>query len=360
MDTSTTAGYVDAAPLLAENLHRLGALRPGVPVLSLYRDLDPSEFGTQRARRSAYTSLLDEAHKRIEEHDTDHDGRASLRADLERVSGFLDAYRPKRGRGLAIFAASAAGFFEAHTLPRPPRTRVVIDDSPYVTPLLVAGDVRDWLIVLVDAHHARFLHGNTDYLVEFEHDKDAVAGQHEGQSTSDHQRWVEHQIDDNLKAAAAQVDRRLASGRFDRVLVGGPDEIASRFEQQHLSSPARERLAGRFEVDVSDTAPDDVRVAAMPCFEEHERRHERELLDRLAQGLGRGERAAAGVDDVRAMLEQARVETLLYQDGFASPDPGVLEQAIEDAAAQSAEIVPLRHHGEELERHGWIAALLRF
>ncbi|HWI06111.1 MAG TPA: hypothetical protein VNT54_01185 [Solirubrobacteraceae bacterium] len=360
MQTSTTAGYIDAPPLVRDTLRRLGAFRSEVPVLSLYLDLDPAEFGTQQARRSAYTSLLDEARKRVAEHGADNAAKRSLRADLERVQAFLNDYRPARGRGLAIFAASAAGLFEAYTLARSPRTRIAIGESPYVPPLLEGIDARDWLIVLVDARHARFLHGNPDHVEEFAHDEDHVTGQHERQSTSDHQRWVEHEVDVHLQDAAARLDRELRTGRFDRVLVGGSAEIAPRFAERHMSNPAREKLAGCFGMEVPDAVPDDVRAAAAPHFDEDERRHERAVLDRLAERLGRGERAAAGLADVCAMLEQARVETLLYDDGFEPPDPVVLEKVVEDAVAQSAEILPLRHHGAELRRRGQIAALLRF
>jgi peptide subunit release factor 1 (eRF1) len=360
MDTPVEAGYVDAGPLLAANLRRLGALRPEVPVLSLYLDLNPTDFGTQRARKSAYSSLLDEAHRRVEEYDTDHEGRVSLRADVERATAFFDEYAPDRGRGVAAFAASAAGLFEPYTLPRAPQTRVVIDASPYVTPLIEAADTRDWLIVLVDSRNARFLHGNTDHIEEFEQIADSVAGQHERSGPTDHQRWVEHEVDRHLKKVAHAIDVHLGPGRLDKLLIGGPPEIAPRLESDHLSNPARERLAGRFEIELTGSVPDDVREAAIACFEEDERRHERELLDRLAERLGRGKRAVAGADDVLAMLEQARVEILLYEERFAPPEPGALEKAIEHAVAQSAEILPLRHHPDELAQRGHIAAVLRF
>jgi hypothetical protein len=93
-----TAGYVDAGPVIAGTLRELATLRPPVPVLSLYLELDPREFGTQPARHSAVMSLLDTAHKRIEEHDTDHRGRVSLRADLERAIAFFDEFSPRRFR----------------------------------------------------------------------------------------------------------------------------------------------------------------------------------------------------------------------------------------------------------------------
>lgn len=359
MEAITTAPNADLGPLLEGDLRRLSEQHPDVPVLSLYIDLNPTDFATQPARDSACTSVLDEAHRRVEEFETSRDGRMSLRADLERVSALLTGSGAKRGSGIAIFAASAAGLFEAYTLGRPPQTQVVIDDSPYVTPLFVAGDLRDWLIVVADAGNARFLHGNLEHVEELEHAEERILGQHERQDTSDHQRWVENQIDQHLKRVAAEVDRRLAAGRYDKLLVAGSVEIAPRLEER-LSNPAREKLAGRFTVEVPDARPDDIREAVRPCFDEDEQRHEREVLDRLAERLGRGERAAAGIADVLAMLEQARVETLVYDARGRAAPAEAIEQAIEDALAQSAAVLPLRHHPDALEPHGHIAAVLRF
>jgi peptide chain release factor subunit 1 len=356
---SSAAGYVDAGAALAQRLRRLGALRPPVPVLSLYLDLDPSQFGTIPARSSAVTSLLVEARRRVEEHDADHYAKVSLRGDVERAAAFFEDFDPKGARGAAVFSASAADVFETFSLPRPVQTRVVIDDSPYVTPLVTAADTRDWLVVLVDTRHARLLHGNTEHLEELAQVNDTVVGQHEGQGTTNHQRWVEHEVDQHLRKVADGLDELMRRGGFECVLVGGPTEIAPRFEEA-LSNSVRDRLAGRFEAEVTYASPDDVRQAAVACFEAAERRHEREVLDRLAQGLGRGERAVAGFADVLTMLAQARVETLLFDDRVEPPDPAVLEMAIEDAVAQSAEVLAVRHHPDELTPHGHVAAVLRF
>jgi hypothetical protein len=94
--------------VIAERLQGLAALRPAAPVLSLYLDLNPTDFGTHRARRSAYTSLLDEATRRVEEADTDHKGKVSLRADVERAAAFFEDYAPKGGRGVAVCQSSEA------------------------------------------------------------------------------------------------------------------------------------------------------------------------------------------------------------------------------------------------------------
>jgi stalled ribosome rescue protein Dom34 len=228
-----------------------------------------------------------------------------------------------------------------------------------VAPLVTAADARDWLIVLVDSRGARLLHGNTDHVEELASLEDPVIGQHEGQGTTNHQRSVEHDVDAHLRNTAAEIDRRLRTDGYDRIILSGSPEILPRMEQA-LSNPARERLAGRFDAEVGYVHADDVRRAAAPCFDQDERRRERELLDRLEARLGRAERAAAGSEDVRAALDMAAVETLLFDVSCERDDGAMLERAIEDAVAQSADVVALRHHDGALEQHGHIAGLLRF
>jgi hypothetical protein len=354
-----TAGYVDAGPVIAGTLRELATLRAAVPVLTLYLDLDPSEFGTQPARRSAVTSLLDTAHKRIEEYDTDHRGRVSLRADLERATAFFDEFSPKGSRGAAIFATSAAEVFRPYLLPRPTTTRVVIDDSPFISPLVRAADLRDWLIVLVDTRHARIMHGNTDRIEEIERVKDNVSARHERAGPSDHQRHVEKAVDVHLEHVAREVDAQLAIGGHERVILGGPPEILPRLESSHMSNPARAQIAGHIEVEVPTVVADEVRRAATAVLEEDELRREHELLARLAARLARGEGAVAGLDDARDALVQRRVQTLLY-DERGVPTESALESAIEEAVVQSAAILPVRHTPEALDQHGHIAAILRF
>jgi peptide subunit release factor 1 (eRF1) len=340
-------------------LQRLGAFRPGAPVLSLYLDLDPAELPTPRARRSAITSLLDEAHKQIEGYATDHDRKESLRSDLEHATAFFEEWSPKGARGVALFSATLAGFFETVPLPRPTHTLVFIDDSPFVTPLVAAADTRDWLIVVVDAHNARLLHGNSEHIEELERVRDSVAGHHEASGPTDHQRWVEHQVDQHLERVAREAEAHLRTAGFQHVIVGGPPEIAPRFEAM-LSAAARERLAGRFAVDIGGTTPDEIRHAALPCFDADERRRERAVLDVLAERLGRGTRAVAGAEGVREMLEQRRVEILLFEEGCELAHPAAIESMVEEAIAQDAEILPVRYYPDEVALRGHVAAVLRF
>ena len=370
-----------------DQLRALAELRLDRPVvLSLYLNLDPSQFATPPARKSSIRSLLDEAERRVRERNgLDHDDRAALQASLERAKAFLENDLPADGaHALAVFASDRNDLFEALKLPRAVPNRVAIGHSPLVGPLALIARRERWCVTLVNRRDARILRGGPDGLREVERIHDDVHGQHDqgGWSQARYQRGVEKEKDDHLKSTCDALLRHFKRQPFQRLIVGGPREVVADFEQK-LHHYLSERLAGRVEVDVERASPDQVLDAARPLIEklELERTRELEALERL------GERGVAGVRDVLPPLHERRVEILLLDEQFGGV-PGVqclecgwlglegercpadgseldrlddlTEAMIELSVQQSAELLPVRHERSALEAHGGAAALLRF
>src|SRR3954470_8951818 len=373
-----------------EKLRELAELRPddGGCVLSLFLNLDPSEFATPPARETEIRSLIDGAERSLRDADgLSHQAREGLKHDIARARDYLSSADFSGAHGLAIFSSEPAGLFEAIKLPRPIRSRAVIDDSPFVEPLADLGKRERWAILLVNRQTARMLRGSKDGFEELPSLEDDVHGQHDqgGWSQARYQRSVDKEVQDHLKRTAEVVLRRHRRSPFEQLLLGGPDEILSDVEQ-HLHPYVRERVVGHVKVDVENTTPDAVRDAALPVMDEVDRAREREALDRVAEAVGAGGRGTAGLDETIEALNERRVETLLLVDGNtvagvqcpscgwvgldASRCPAddselerrddIVESAIELAILQSAEVLVAHHHRDELEQRGGFAALLRF
>jgi peptide chain release factor subunit 1 len=374
-----------------DELRRLSDTRLAHPrVLSLYLDLRPSEFATPAARASAVRSLLDDAERRVRDgNGLSREDRRDLERSLARARAELEsAVRSAEGtRGLALFASEGAGLLEVVRLPHEVESQVVIDRSPHVAPLAGAAGDGDWCVALVSRRVARLLRGTPDRLIEVEELEDDVHGQHDqgGWSQARYQRSVEKEVADHLRRAAGRLLRHLERRPFRHLLVGGPEELVPDFERT-LHPYVAERLAGRVEVDVENTSPDEVRDAARPAMEELERRLEREALDRLAEGSASAGRAASGLEAVLRALNERRVGLLLLEERLAAPGvvcprcgwlgphgvgecpvdgtaverrEDLVELVVERALQQSAEVRRVRHH-DDLAGHGGIGALLRF
>ena len=148
-------------------LRRLAGIKaPSGMVLSLYVDLDPTTFAAPPARETQVHSLVDEADRRLRDCELDHDARSAARRDLDKAREALQGMvtNGSGALGVAVFAAESADLFEIVRLPRPVDSRAVIDDSPWIEPLVRFGTTEQVCVVLVDRHNVRFLVGTRDGL----------------------------------------------------------------------------------------------------------------------------------------------------------------------------------------------------
>jgi peptide subunit release factor 1 (eRF1) len=394
-----------------EAARRLIGAIPDHPVVSIYVDLDPTQFATPDARASQIRSLIDAAHREAERDDAlSHDEKVALREDIARISAYLGDPPTEGARALAIFSSSRDDLFEVIRLSRPAPATVLIDHRPYIEPLLAAAADRRWMVALVNRRSARFFAGDRDGLTEQTSIHSDIHGQHDqgGWSQAHYQRSIEKDVDDHLREVAETIRRSFRRRLFDRYALGGPIEIVARLDKMLEEDDVRAGLVEeRLEVDVENSNDDAITAAAAPIIEQEERRRERVSLDRMVAGVRRGPRVAdaegestagghgaAGPEQTIEALNERRVETLLLatigasgvvrtgfdREGGRCPTCGLLtlegdadcpvdgtavepvslrEAAIEAAIAQAAEVVLVTEH-PDLGPFQGIGAVLRF
>jgi peptide subunit release factor 1 (eRF1) len=287
-------------------------------------------------------------------------------------------------RAVAVYACKPADLLEVVRITRPVESTVVLERSPYLEPLVAEAHEERWCVLLANRRNARFFVGDGGSLEETDRVEDDVHSQHDqgGWSQARYQRGVEKEKDDHLVHVADVAFGAYKERGFDRLLVGAPDELVGDLEQK-LHPYLRERIVARLHLDVENSSVEDVRAAANAAIEDWRRHVEREALDRLAEGVGRGGRGAAGLAGVLQALNEQRVETLLVGETFHSaggrdPETGMLypgdhgpgdqelercedivEPAIEKAIEQSARVIKVRYH-DDLGPLGGIGAVLRY
>ena len=342
-------------------LRRLAEFRPerGL-VLSVFFNLDPSEFATPAARSTEVNSVVTAAAHKVEEAEgLGHEERQALRADVERVREVLrgSGLASNGTHGLAVFACGPAGLLEVVRLAHPIESRAIVDDRPCVEPLVRNGSDERWAVMLVNRRTARLFHGTADGLEETDRITDVVHQQHDqgGWSQANYARSVEQDKLNHLLRATDTLFAQFKRRPFDHLVVGAPQELVREVEQR-LHPYLRARLAGRLGIDVENSSPGAVQAAAAEVVERHVAAVERGALDRMQQGIGRGDRGVSGPEAVMEALEQQRVEILLLAEDFDAPE---LDDALEKAIRQSAEVIVVRHH-DDLVMHGGIGAVLRF
>ena len=355
------------------------------PVTSVYLDVDGGRHVRfQDVIRSADAMLKDVLQK--------HDGHPSVAADLQRVQelvrGGIDR---SRTRGLAVFSCSAHDFWRVIELPVAVRDQVVVNHSPYVRQLeVVVDEYERFGLLLADKQRARVFVYELGEVVESTELTDPLPRRDdEGHSsdrgsrrdqTQNHESALVHQ---HLRHAADAAFRMFQDRGFERLIIGASEEIAK--ELQSLLHPyLQERVEARCNIAVNASV-EQIRTAALEVEAEVERRKEAELVGRLRDAVGAGNRGVAGLDDTLKALVERRVDTLLVSNGYAHPGwrcpscehicrvgrlcpacrtemhavDDVVEEAVEEALAQSCE-VEICMGNADLDVLGSIGALLRY
>jgi peptide chain release factor subunit 1 len=342
-------------------LRRLAELRPERGrVLSVFFNLDPSEFATPAARATELNSVVNAAARKVEDVEgLAHEERAALRADVDRVRDVLrgPGLAANGTHGLAVFACGPADVLEIVRLPHPIESRAIVDHSACVEPLVRTDSSERWCVLLVNRKTARIFLGTAAGLEEVDHIEGDTHRQHDqgGWSQKRYQRSVEQEKLNHLGHALHTLFARFKRRPFDQLAVGAPEEMVAEVEEK-LHPYLHARLAGRLGIDVENSSPADVSAAAAEVIDRHVATVEREALDRMQQGIGRGDRGVSRPEAVMDALGQARVEILLLAEDFDAPE---LDEAVEKAITQSAQVLVVRHH-DDLVMHGGIGAVLRF
>jgi peptide subunit release factor 1 (eRF1) len=368
--------------LSPDTLRRLAELRPvDGKVVSIYLNLDPTEFASGPARSTAINSVLDEAGRAA------RDERPSVRADVERIRDTFKGFDFQGAHGVAVFASGSEDLLEVIKLPRTVGNVVVIDESPYIEPLVEVQTEARYGVVLVNRQTARIFRGSRDRLDEVVRIEDEVHRRHDqgGWSQARFQRSVDKEAYDHLKNAADELLRRHKRRPFEAIFIAAPEAVYKDFLER-LHPYLSERVAGRIDVDVEHTGVDEVQHCAAETIAAYERKLEKHALDRLEEATAKGGRGASGLEDTLNALNEQRVEVLMLQDnfdaagvccpqcGWLGPDgvttcpadgtatvtrEDITDLAVRRAIRQSAQIVRVRDDAR-LEPMGSIAAVLRF
>lgn len=308
-----------ATAVTTDSLRSLASFRAGNGcAISIYVDLDPSSTPTIPDTETRFNSALAETEKCAESKPGGRDCRLALRDDIQRLRTWWDGEFDRDGtRGLALFTSSADGFFRALPLAEGVGDSVHIGPSLHLAPLAGALGREGALVCVVSRERGQVYRFEGGRLREIADESEEQPGQHDqgGWSQARYQRHIDHLVQQHLKTVGGELDRRARAGGLQIVVVG-PEEMRGDFESA-LSAEAREAVVGWTTAE-AHSGPRELLHVVRPLLDEARARADEESLARFEEQRGRGERAAAGWKQVLDAASDARVDTLLVEEGAAS------------------------------------------
>ena len=280
-------------------------------VLSFYMGI-----GVYRSNKKAYAiEAKDMLKKAVKDAGLSRADREKVEGDVERVLNFVSVDFQGKARGLAIFACGPAGLWQVFMLPASVPDRCVIDRTPFVVPMLkLVDESRRYCVVVVDKEKARIFTMYNGEMLERTDVFDEVPGWHKqgGWAQARFQRHIEDLVNRHLKNVADTVFRFYKMEGFGHLVIGGTQEMRTRF-YRIIHSYLQRIVAGYVTVDITSNI-NDVFSAVRQVEADAERKRSAGMVAALT-GSSKNHVAVTGLKETVQALEEGRVHTLVLVDG---------------------------------------------
>ncbi|MBI3050453.1 MAG: hypothetical protein HYY76_19335 [Acidobacteria bacterium] len=317
--------------------------------------------------------------------------RAEFHRNVAAIEAVLSSRRLASARGVAVIAASQRSLLWTYALASPVPNRLVVNEEPYLVPLLeLLHRQRRYLVVHTDTHHGRLytaVPGAVRLIEEISEEvpkRHRAAGELWGKQQATIARHREHHVLHYFKELATEIVRAWADDRYDGIVLLGEHEVLQEMRAHLPDHLVRRVVREAPHAWVGRQVSLESKIGAL--HEEALRAHDRQVLEDVKRRLMERHRIAIGPqavidaicsDDVgyhgRVVMEPDRGEVASRCTGCRSLFARVVDecpschgrcektnlwQAIALLAAGHHVSVHFVGSGQGLEKHSGVVALL--
>ncbi len=318
---------------------------------------------------------------------------AALREDLEKVLTIAEGLHGNHSRGKAIFACREQGIWrELDVPPRPDQSQIAVNSRFHLRPLVDANSgLPRTCIALVNRKKARIFELQETEItqkpdLEFGASPSVPRSDgFQGYEAGHRERHVENLVIQHFKMFAESLLMLSHRDKFDALLIGCQDDSWPEIESQ-LHTDLKQKLRGRFPIDVVSATSEEVRQHANRILTESMLSGQMELVREVMGEAHRNARGAVGLKHVLNALERQEVQTLLMLRSFKAEavecpncrhldtrmvktcavcghgtrELSDVSDALVDLALRNGADIRFIDGDPDMEKAGHVAALLRF
>lgn len=228
--------------------------------------------------------------------------RVIFERNIAAIEATLGAHTPSV-QGMAVFSAVQRDFLRIYAVAVPLPNRLVVDQEPYLVPLLeLLNRQRRYLVVHTNNHRGRLytaIPGSTDLLREVDEDvpkRQRGIGERRGKQKGTIASHLEDRALRYAQKLAREIERVWPGERYDGIVLFGEHEVLS-----DVRSHLPQRLAHRL-IQQGPRAPAGMqvhleeRIAAIHASELRE--HDRQVLEDVNHRLAERHQIVAGPQEV--------------------------------------------------------------
>lgn len=244
----------------------------------------------------------------------------NLNQDAKKIEAYFNDINFDGVKAVYVVSSTTNNIFETLIFNVHLLSQVKIARKVFVSPLLrLLDEYERFAVVLIDKERMKLYSIYLGEITEEEKYSQDFPGHHAqgGWSQTKFQRHVEEHARIIMKKAAAEMFKFFQNNSFDRLILGGSKEILGDFKKL-LHPELKKRLSGDFtrEIFLSDAA---ILEKSLLIEKEIELKKDQELVARLLESLGQGNKAVRGLDRVLEKFEKGEVMEFIIDSDYIEP-----------------------------------------
>jgi peptide chain release factor subunit 1 len=244
-----------------------------------------------------------------------------VQGDLDKINAYVLANKRIFKKGLAILSSQEKKFWREFHLFIPIKNEIIVDNTPYIKPLLdILDNYQRYAILLVGKDSARLFIIHLGEIEEYtEIHTEGVPGKHKkggwfSLSEKSYERHIDYHVELHFKDVIKHLEQFLSREYVGRLLVGGAEEAVTKVKGM-LPQTLADKVIGTFQAEMFANSKEILKKAE-PILRIFEKKKNEETVDNLLTRTMKNENAVIGIEDVLHTLQEGRIMKLLFLKDF--------------------------------------------
>lgn len=244
-----------------------------------------------------------------------------VQGDLDKVNAYVLSNKRIFKKGLAILSSQEKKFWREFHLSLPIKNEIIIDNTPYIKPLLdILDNYQRYAILLTGKDSARLFIVHLGEIEEYtEIHTEGVPGRHKkggwfSLSEKSYERHIDYHVELHLKDVIKHLELFLSREYVGRLLIGGAEEAVAKVKVK-LPQKLADKVIGTFQAEMFANSKEILKKAE-PILRTFEKKKDEETVDELLTRTMKHENAVIGIEDVLHTLQEGRIMKLLFLKDF--------------------------------------------
>jgi peptide subunit release factor 1 (eRF1) len=340
-----------------------GATRSCAPVISVYLDMSVRDVGARPEERTGLVVLRGRLREIAQSFWPRGAAYDAVQEDAARIERYLAKQASPAARGIALFASAQHGLFETLEAPEPFTNEVSVRAEPSLFQLArLLDDAETAVVAVVALNVARLFVLRAGQVIESAQHADDPKLYHKirGTNAMNQKRYQNHadmKRTDFARQVADMVEQLARREGAQHVVVAGELEAIARL--RHALPPHIISIVSQYSPRLDARAPMSAIAAEVePLLRAAEREEERDVVERLVEGVQADALGVAGLEATQAALGAGQVDVLVVSGTAAFP--AETRSALIELALRTGARVEVVEQSATLDHLGGVGALLRY